>query len=152
MPFIDCVDEITIEAPASMVYQVVANYPQWKKWIPVYQCSLINQDSVVVGAQLRHQYGYKPIILSDFVRQIDAMIPGESIEESYIEGDLIGKGIWRFLEKNNKTTVSFHCAVQSNKVFSHLSFLLMGKMAHRNVYKPLLKKLKEHCESLVAIE
>ena len=80
MPFIDCVDEIEIDAPVSVVFEVVANYPQWQQWNPIYRCELIKEDRVVVGAQLRHRYGYKPFILSDFVRQIDTIITNECID------------------------------------------------------------------------
>ena len=152
MPYIDCSDEIEIDAPASVVFGVVLNYPNWKQWIPVYNCTPIDSQSIEVGAKVHHQYGYRPLILSDFIRSIDAITPSQSIEESYIEGDLIGKGVWRFKEKNNKTIASYHCMVKSNKLFAHISFLLMGEMAHRNVYKPLLKKLKSHCESLQVID
>jgi ribosome-associated toxin RatA of RatAB toxin-antitoxin module len=148
MPSIDCIDEITINAPASVVFDVVSNYSHWKQWIPIYNCSLLNSQQVEVGAKIHHQYGYKPFILSDFIRKIDAIEANELIEESYIEGDLLGKGCWRFIDNNNKTVVSYHCVVTSNTPLAHLSFLLLGKMAHRSVYKPLLKKLKKHCESL----
>lgn len=148
MPYIDCLDEIEINAPASAVFDVVSNYPEWEKWIPIYKCHLLNSDTIGVGTQVHHQYGYKPIILSDFIRRIDAIDENHSIEESYISGDLLGKGIWQFKEVSNKTLASYHCMVKSNKPFAHISFLLMGKMAHRNVYKPLLEKLKAHCERL----
>lgn len=147
MPYIDCIDEIEISAPVSTVFETVLNYPNWKKWIPIYKCSLIEGTNIEVGAKVHHQYGYKPIILSDFIRSIDSINPNVKLEESYIDGDLLGKGVWRFQEKNGNTIVSYHCMVNSNKLFAHISFLIMGKMAHRNVYKPLLKKLKVYCES-----
>lgn len=149
MPTIDCLGEIEINAQLSVVFDVVSNYPGWNQWIPIYNCTLLDSKSIEVGAKVLHQYGYKPIIFSNFVRSIDAIVRNQSMEESYIEGDLIGKGVWRFEARNNKTIASYHCMVKSNTLFTHLSFLLMGKMAHRNIYKPLLKKLKSHCESLI---
>ena len=148
MPSIDCLDEIEINVPVAVVFDVVSNYSGWNQWIPIYNCSLLDSQSFEVGATIRHQYGYKPIIFSEFIRSIDGITSNQSIEESYIEGDLIGKGVWRFEERNNKTIASYHCMVKSNKLFTHLSFLLMGKRAHRNIYKPLLKQLRSHCESL----
>lgn len=148
MPSIDCVDEIEIAAPAEQVFRTVLNYPEWQNWIPIYKCSLLNGDKIDAGSKIHHQYGYNPLILSNFIRSIESITPNKRIEEAYIDGDLLGKGIWQFTENNGATTASFHCMVTSNKVFPHISFFLMGKSAHRNVYKPLLKKLKAHCESL----
>lgn len=148
MPYIDCTDEVEINTPVSTVFNVVSNYPEWHTWIPIYRCFLIEGDAVKAGSKVNHQYGYKPLILSNFTRSIDKIIPNERLEESYIEGALSGKGIWEFSEAEGKTKASYRCMVHSKTLFTHLSFLLMGEKAHSNTYKPLLEKLKSHCESL----
>jgi hypothetical protein len=147
VPSIDCKDEIEIDAPIEKVFDVVFDYQNWNQWIPIYSCYHLGQGEIGVGSKVHHQYGYKPLILGDFVRSIDAVSQYEWLEESYIDGGLIGKGVWHFKESDNRTIASFHCIVRSNKLLTHLSFILMGKMAHRSVYGPLLKKLKAHCES-----
>lgn len=146
MPYIDCVDEIEINAPASLVYAVVSNYPQWHTWLPVYRCTLLNGDKVEEGTRVLHEYGYKPFILSRFVRVINKMVDGSELQESYIEGNLRGKGRWSFAERDGVTTASYHCQVHSHSLVTHVSFLLMGRAAHSNVFKTLLIKLKDCCE------
>lgn len=147
MPSIDCKDEIRISAPIEKVFAVVSDYPNWKKWIPIYKCYLLNSDSVNEGSEIRHQYGYKPVIISDFTRRIDKIEPNQEISESYIAGGLLGTGIWQFREEGTDTIASFHCMVRSNNLLNSIMFLLLGKNAHRSVYEPLLLKLKRYCES-----
>ncbi|MEM1113062.1 MAG: SRPBCC family protein [Pseudomonadota bacterium] len=148
MPTIDCVDDIEIAAPASLVYQVIADYPNWTRWFPAYHCEILEGDGVEVGARIHHQYGRKPMVLSDFVRVIDKMVPGERLEESYVEGDLIGTGIWEFTEEGSMTRAAYHCAVRSNRFMTHLAFLIAGQRGHSGVYQNLLQSLKAHCEAL----
>lgn len=146
MPSIDCKDEVRIDAPTGIVFKVVSDYPNWKDWMPIYKCYLLNSDIVKEGAEIRHQYGYKPIIISDFVRRIEKIESNIAIHESYISGGLLGKGVWQFVQEGNETVASFHCMVTSNNLLNSLLFLIMGKRAHRNVYEPLLQKLKAYCE------
>jgi hypothetical protein len=147
MPYLDCIDTIEIKAPASLVYRIVSNYPGWKDWLPIYNCTLLNKDKVEEGVQILHEYGYKPLIISRFVRVINKMVDGKELQESYIGGNLRGEGRWKFIEKNGVTTTSYHCKVRSHSIFTHISFLLLGNAAHSNVYKSLLIQLKQYCES-----
>jgi len=146
MSSIDCIDEILINAPIEKVFDTVLDYPNWKQWIPIYKCYLQNSDSVKEGSEIRHQYGYKPFIISDFVRRIDKVDTNKRLSESYISGGLLGKGTWYFTESNGKTKAAYHCQVTANNLFNNLTFKFLGSKAHQNVYEPLLIKLKNHCE------
>lgn len=146
MASIDCLDKITIAAPIEQVFETVLNYPRWHTWFPVYRCDLVKGEQIAIGSHIRHRFGYKSVAISEFLRSIDSITPNQQIHESYIGGDLLGTGIWEFTEQNGLTTASYHCMVTSNNPVLHISFLLIGKMSHRAIYKPLLKKLKMHCE------
>lgn len=148
MPAIECTDEIVIDAAPAVIFDVIADYPNWSRWNPPYSCEFIGPGGMREGAKVQHQYGRKPFVLSRFVRTVDAIHPGERLEESYVEGDLIGNGVWEFKSEGESTKVSYYCNVRSNTAMTHMSFLLMGRQAHSGVFKTLLKRLKAHCESL----
>ena len=148
MPSIDCLDHIEIQAPAALVYRVVSDYANWSQWNPSYNCYLLDAEVVTEGARVHHQFGKKPFILSDFIRRVDVMCEAEGLEETYLEGDLVGTGVWQFEEREGVTRAAYHCKVDSNTAMTHISFLLLGGKAHSNVYQALLKRLKAHCEAL----
>lgn len=147
MPSIDCIDEIDISAPQDIVFNTVADYASWDQWVPMYQCELLNGSEIAAGVQVSHRYGPPKLTLSSFIREIDSVTPHDGLEESYIAGDLIGKGYWSFKPVAGGTRVSYHCVVRSNTFLSHVSLLLTGERGHKGVYKTLLEKLKERCET-----
>ncbi len=147
MPAIDCLDSIEIHASADETYARIADYPGWRDWNPVYRCEWLDGDGLAEGVKVRHRYGYPPFIMSSFVRSIDHLVPGQRLEESYVEGDLIGTGVWTFDEEQGITTVAYHCQVRSNTMLAHLSLALAGERGHSAVYQKLLGKLKVLCES-----
>ena len=146
MSSIDCIDEIEINASAEKVFEAVKDYPNWTRWNPSYKCELLNTQEVVEGSEIRHQYGYKPFLLSDFVRRIDKIDSPERLEESYISGAIIGKGTWHINESNGRTKVAFHCQVKGNNGLSRMTFKLSGARSHKVVYAGILRKLKNYCE------
>jgi uncharacterized membrane protein len=147
MPSIDVVDQITIHAPAELVYKVIINYNSIDQWFPMMHCKVLDGRTIKEGSKVKHTFGYGLMKMSSSTRRIDTLTPYTSIEESYIEGDLIGTGAWYFNEHNGKTTVGFHCKVKSNTPMSHLSLGIAGTYGHSMVYEQLLKALKKHCEA-----
>lgn len=148
MPRIQALDEIEIHVPAEIVFNVVSDYENINSWLPIYSCKYLNGATLHEGLKVYHQYGKPPFVLSRFTRVIDKFIPNDTLEESYIDGDLRGSGKWLFKKTDNGTRVSYECDVTSQAWFGHITFTLFGKNAHSNVYKPLLQKLKAHCETL----
>lgn len=148
MPYIDCTDIIEINSSVETVFNTVADYANWNVWNPIYQCTIEGANKIEVGSIVNHQYGKKPFVLSKFSRSIDGITPNEKIEESYVKGDLLGKGEWQFTPKGNTTIASYTCKINSNTLVTHISFALIGKLSHRIGFIPVLKNLKKHCESL----
>ena len=144
---IDVVDSITIRAPARRVFERVANYPAISAWFPSYDCTVEGGDAVEEGAIITHRYGRPPFVLSRFKRRIERIVPGECIEERYIDGDLRGTGVWRFVGNGGETLASYHCQVCARSWFARLGFFLLGSRAHSAVYEHYLAALKRHCES-----
>lgn len=148
MPSIAAKDEIEIGVEPDIAFRVVSDYENISSWLPIYKCEVLDGSVVREGAKVLHQYGTPPFVMSRFTRMINRIVPNERLEETYIDGDLKGHGIWEFQKSKNGTVVSFACNVTSQTWFPHITFSIFGKNAHSNVYKPLLKKLKAHCESL----
>lgn len=147
MTAIDVKDSIEINAPPDAVFEVISNYGSKQKWFPNYRCVIQNADKIAEGVTVEHIYG-KPFVLSRFTRRIDKIVPGHRLEESYIDGDLRGTGVWTFEKKGNGTLASFHCKVDGNTWFTRVSFRLIGNKAHSDTYQKLLKALKYYCEKL----
>ena len=148
MPSIRAKDEIEIGVSPEVVFDVVSNYQGITEWLPAYTCEYLNGTKVAEGLQVYHQYGSPPFVMSRFTRQIDKIVPGSRLEERYIDGDLSGKGIWRFEKSPSGTIASYECDVASQLWLGHIAFTVLGKHAHSSVYKSILKKLKAHCEAL----
>lgn len=147
MPAIDVVDDIVINAPPSVPFKLVFDYLDWNTWNPIYRCELVEGQAVGEGAVLSHRYGYPPLILSSFLRRIDRVVENERLEESYIDGDLVGTGVWMFEDLGNGSTrVAYDCKVRSNRFLSHIALALGGTKGHSDVYQKLLAKMKELCE------
>ena len=144
---IDVVDSIEIKADARKVYDVVANYPAINSWFPFYRCKLVGSaDNVIrVNSRVKHKIG-RPLVISQFTRTIRVLVPGQRIEETYDEGQLIGTGIWTFTQNQDKTIAAYHCAVKANTLLVNIGFKVSGALGHHLVYNSLLQALKKHCE------
>lgn len=148
MPSIKAKDEIEIGVDPEVVFRVVSNYEGIGSWLPIYSCKYLNGSILTEGLEVYHQYGRPPFVMSRFTRIIDKIVPDIRLEETYIDGDLRGTGIWSFHKSDCGTVASYECNVSSQAWLPHITFSLFGKNAHSNVYRPLLKKLKSHCEAL----
>lgn len=148
MPSISTRDEIVIHATSDLIFSIVSDYENISSWLPVYSCKYLNGTKVTEGLKVYHQYGRPPFVMSKFTRVINKVIPGYRLEETYIDGDLKGTGVWSFEKSDHGTITAYECNVTSQRLLPHIAFSLFGKNAHSIVYKPLLKKLKSHCEAL----
>ena len=146
MASIDVVDSIKITAEPAAVFAVISDYANITEWLPIYRCTLRDASAIAPGVEVEHRYGYPPLILSRFTRRIDRIVPDSSIEESYIDGDMVGTGVWRFEKDGEGTLASYHCKVEANSLVTRLVFTLNGSNAHSNTYESLLKALKKRCE------
>ena len=148
MTAIDVTDSIEINAAPETVFNVISDYGNQHVWLPIYKCIVQSGGKIAEGTTVEHIYGKPPFILSHFVRRIDKIIPGSRLEESYIDGDLRGSGVWTFEKTANGTRAAYHCMVDGNTWFTRLSFKFMGNKAHSNTYQQLLAALKQYCEQL----
>ena len=147
MSSIDTVDRIEIRAPRQRVYDVVCDYPAITSWFRIYHCRLLDDTEVHEGSRVEHIVGKPPhAVVNRFIRTVRRMLPGERLEETYDEGDLIGSGTWPFDEHNGSTTAAYHCAVRGNTLSKRIAFKLTGSVGHNMVYGRLLAALKKHCE------
>jgi ribosome-associated toxin RatA of RatAB toxin-antitoxin module len=152
MPSIDTVDSLVIEAPAQALFDIVLDYPRMHEWYPRYRVEVIGGGDVVEGARLRHELSPPGApIKSRFTRTIQRIEPPKVIEETYDEGDLVGRGRWEFEPlSEHSTRVSFHCQVRSNRLLMHIGFALGGERGHNRVYQELLAALKARAEAPAA--
>ena len=148
MPSIDTVDSLEIHAPAQVVFDIVLDYPRMHEWYPRYRVEVIGGGEVVEGARLRHQLSPPGSpVKSRFTRTIQRIEPPSAIEETYDDGDLVGRGRWRFdALAQDATRVSFFCQVRSNRLLMHIGFALGGERGHNMVYQQILAALKARAE------
>ena len=99
---------------------------------------------VVEGARLRHELSPPGApVKSRFTRTIHRIEAPSTIEESYDDGDLVGRGRWEFEAlAPEQTRVSFTCQVRSNRLLMHIGFTLGGERGHNMVYKQILAALQ----------
>ena len=149
MPSIDTVDSLEINAPARELFDIVLDYPRMHEWYPRYRVEVIGGGDVMKGARLRHELSAPGSpIKSRFTRTVDRIKSPNTLEESYVGGDLMGRGRWQFDPVSpDVTKVSFHCSVRSNRWLMHLFFLLGGEKGHNRVYQEILAALKARAES-----
>lgn len=149
MPSIDTVDSLEIRAPAQALFDIVLDYPQMHEWYPRYRVEVIGGGDVGVGTQLRHELSPPGSpVKSRFTRTIRRIEPGKAIEETYDDGDLVGRGRWEFEAlASGGTRVSFHCQVRSNRLLMHIGFALGGERGHNMVYQEILAALKARAEA-----
>jgi len=148
MPSIDTVDSLVIHAPAQALFDIVLDYPRMQEWYPRYRVEVIGGGPVVEGARLRHELSPPGSpVKSRFTRTILRIEPAKAIEESYDDGDLVGRGRWVFEPlADAETRVSFFCKVRSNRLLMHIGFALGGERGHNMVYQALLAALKVRAE------
>ena len=144
MPSMSAIDEIEINASPETVFGVVSDYGNAHIWLQNYQCKIIGDNPIAEGSKISHQVGK----MVKFIRRIDKITAGERLEESYIEGDLKGTGVWNFTPTDNGTLASFTCKVSSKSWLTHIGFIVAGAKGHKDAYKKILADLKEHCEAL----
>ena len=144
MPRLETVDSLEIGAPAKTLFDIVLDYPRMHEWYPRYRVELIGGGDVVEGARLRHELSAAGSpFKTRFTRTIRRIDSPNMIEETYDEGDLVGRGRWVFEAlAPNTTRVSFHCDLGSNNLLMHIGFLLGGKKGHNAVYQQILAALK----------
>jgi hypothetical protein len=149
MPSIDTVDSLEIQAPARTLFDIILDYPRMHEWYPRYRVELIDGGEVVEGARLRHELSPPGAPMkSRFVRTIQRIERPTEIEETYDDGDLVGKGRWVFESLGEDLTrVSFFCQVRSNRLLMHIGFAIAGEKGHNMVYQELLAALKIRAEA-----
>ena len=148
MPSIDTVDSLEINAPAQDLFDLILDYPRMHKWYPRYRVEVIGGGEVVEGARLSHELSPPGVpIKSRFTRTIQRIDAPSTIEESYDDGDLVGRGRWEFVALGaDATRVSFYCQVRSNRLLMHLGFAVAGEKGHNMVYQELLAALQTRAE------
>ena len=149
MPSIDTVDSLEINAPAQQLFDIVLDYPRMHEWYPRYRVEVIGGGEVVEGTRLRHELSPRGApVKSRFTRTIQRIDPPRVIEESYDDGDLVGRGRWEFEAlAEDSTRVSFYCQVRSNRLLTHIGFAIAGERGHNMVYQELLAALKTRAEA-----
>ncbi len=149
MPSIDTVDRLDIRASAQALFDIILDYPRMHEWYPRYRVELIGGGDVVEGARLRHELSPSGSpIKSRFTRTIHRIEPPKAIEESYDDGDLVGRGRWVFdALAPDATRVSFYCQVRSNRLLMHIGFMIGGEKGHNMVYREILAALKARAEA-----
>lgn len=152
---IDVTDSMEIHARAEDVFAVVQDYPGISSWYGGARCEYLNgATETAPGVEVSHRYGGL-IPLSRFVRRIDAVEPGKKLEETYLRGDLLGRGIWTFEDLSSdpeqpRCRASYLCQVDASNGFMQLIFRMIGNQAHSGTYQKMLKSLKAHCENRAA--
>jgi len=137
-------DEIEINASPQTVFDAISDYGNIHSWMSGYKCNVSHEGPLQEGHKVFHQFGK----MVKFTREIDRIVSGKRIEESYVEGDLKGTGVWTFKEIENGTLVSFDCNVSSQALLTHIGILLTGNKSHKDVYAKILASLKKHCEEI----
>ena len=143
MASISVIDDTYIEATPQAVFDIISDYGRMNEWFDQCRCTVLNNDTIKPGSLIRHEVGAKRV-LTRFTRRIDKIDKGKRIEESYIEGDLIGTGVWSFTPEGSGTRVAFDCRVKGNSLMSNFGLLLTGSKMHSVFYQDMFKSLKTH--------
>jgi len=144
MASISVIDEAYIDATPADVYAVIADYNGMNSWFAQCKCTVLEGDSPIsVGSLIRHEVGEKRV-LTRFTRRIDALQENTRIEESYIDGDLIGTGVWTFTPEGGGTRLAFDCRVAGNSLMSNFGLWLTGSKMHSKFYQDLFSDLNSH--------
>ena len=149
MPAISVIDDIVIQSPAQLIFEVIADYNNFASWCPDYNCTIQGADKIIVGAKVDHCLG-KPPFTSEFVREIKSIDMPNRIDEAYVSGALVGTGSWIFTEEESGTRVAYDCQVDGTGMMMKIAMKLFGTSAHSKVYQNILNSLKSHCEAKVS--
>lgn len=143
MASISVIDEAYIDAAPVAVYAVITDYANMNNWFVQCKCTLAAGDTIHEGSLVHHEVGEKRV-LTRFTRRIDKMEQNVRIEESYIEGDLIGTGVWTLTPEGDGTRLAFDCRVKGNSLMSNFGLLLTGSKMHSKFYQDLFAALNAH--------
>jgi len=109
------VDEWMVNAPLGDVFDTIADtstYPAW--WKPVYK-SVESNGVIGVGNISRHHFrGALPYSLK-LSTEVKVFDPPRSLEFE-ATGDLRGRGIWTFTERDGQTQIRWQWTVFADKV------------------------------------
>ncbi len=103
------VDEWDVDAPVEAVYDAVADartYPEW--WRPVYRSVEGDENET-----LHYFKGKLPYTLRMRARMVERDRPHRFVAE--VEGDLRGRGVWTFTEREGRTHVRWDWTVFADK-------------------------------------
>ncbi|MGC6472483.1 MAG: SRPBCC family protein [Parvibaculales bacterium] len=143
MASISVIDDAYIHAAPPAVYAVITDYARMNSWFAQCACTVEGDSPVHEGTLVRHAVGEKRV-LTRFTRRIDKMLQNERIEESYIDGDLIGTGVWTFTPEGEGTRVAFDCRVKGNSLMSNFGLWLTGSRMHSKFYQDMFTDLNAH--------
>ena len=156
------IDSIVIERSAAIVFGVLSMY-RFQEFCPEYHIEPIEESGgyegssstaeremiwiLTAGMRLRHAVTNMGVT-TRFIRRIDSIVANESIQETYEEGDLLGRGEWRFQSISpEQTQVKYECTVTANAFLVKVGIFFTGNSLHRKFYQHLLTSLKNHVES-----
>ena len=148
MPAISVIDDIVIQAPAQLIFDVIADYNNFTSWCPDYHCEILGADKISEGVQVAHCLG-KPPFTTEFVREIKSIEAPKRIDEAYVSGALVGTGSWIFTEEEGGMRVAYDCNVDGIGIFMKLAIKLFGTSSHSKVYNNILNSLKGYCEEKI---
>ncbi|MBW2593402.1 MAG: hypothetical protein JRE58_10475 [Deltaproteobacteria bacterium] len=122
------------------------NWPSW--WVGLDRVENLHRSESVKGNMYKAVIkGYVPYGLS-FYACVDEVVPLSMISTK-VHGDLEGEGVCRFLEKNNRTRLSFDWNVKPTKLWmkilspvAHSYFVRNHDKILDNGFEGLIKKLK----------
>ena len=145
MPKYDVLDEATIDADVSTVFNAILDVNNFFKWRMPHLEGKIRGDEKKVregsiyDIKVHHRYG-----TTKFTIKAVKIVKNRMIRTEYIEGDFLGEADWSF-EPFKKTKIGYHWKVRSNKfLISLLSpFINVPKM-HSKVMQAGFKSLNEY--------
>ena len=143
MASISVIDEAYIQAPPATVYAVITDYAYMNSWFAQCACTVESDAPIAEGTLVHHAVGEKRV-LTRFTRRIDKIQQNQRIEESYIDGDLIGTGVWTLTPEGYGTRLAFDCCVKGNSLMSNFGLWLTGSKMHSKFYQDLFSALNAH--------
>lgn len=142
-------EEITVKAPANMVFNMVNDFKKWESWSPWQEMDpdavhTFTDKSAGVGAKWGWK-GNKEV--GEGSQSITESVPGQKIRTSLKFGgwDLESFSDWTFKEKDGKTTITWD--FQGGETpFVFRPFNLMMKSGQKKTYKKGLANIKNLVE------
>jgi len=147
MPKYDVTDEAIIDASPEVVYNAVIDEMDGKTdwWMPYHETKLREGDSYgTVGALHDATVLIRGKLSIKFTAKTVEVVPNEMIRIDYVEGSLLGEGIWRFEGLDGKTKLSFQWRVSPSGFLRRMfAPFLPYKHSHSKVTKIGFGKLNE---------